>query len=209
MNTRAKLFWLVWLIVVIAVLWWFAKAASGASYIHVQRNALHSPKGEEQDVPTRIAMPGLPAIPVMPADVFYFAVTAFAGALESEFSNEISFTNLGNGNTASLAWDASSPGVDGYRVHKGWYSGVYDTTFNSTTNLSQTVWLYQPVRSNLVIVVTSQNATNLQWSTGIGKPWTLLGGTNWSATNASPRIWRGVGKSQVNRPKVFITGGWK
>lgn len=60
--------------------------------------------------------------------------------------------------------------------------------------------------NKFVVIVSTSNATNLQYSSFAGKSWSLLGKTNYSETNPAPRLWRAMGKS---RPSLFITGRWE
>lgn len=60
--------------------------------------------------------------------------------------------------------------------------------------------------SNFVVNVTTIGATNLQWTPYFGKGWVLFGATNYTGTNADPRMWRAIGRT---RPSLFITSKWQ
>ncbi len=210
MNIRSKLFWLVWLIVVIAVLWWMAEVASGANYRTIHKHLIQSPKGAEELVPMRVAVLSPSAIVIPPrkpgTNVYYFVATAYSVDLESDFSNEVSFTNVLRSEFAVVAWDPSpSPSAIGYRVHWGRISGQYTNAVDAENNLSLSVRILPPILSNVVITVTSRDATNLQWTTRIGQPWNLLGATNWSDTNPPMRLWRAMGRSPTKPGEVFVS----
>ena len=141
---------------------------------------------------------------------FYFAATATDSAGQtSSNSVAVSWTNTLalRAKTITLAWDRS-PGtnsITNYAVLKGRAPNTYTNVYFAGTNLTLTVPLYPPAPTNLLVVLTSMNATNLQWCSALGKPWTLLGATNYTATNPPMRMWRGVGKSVVNPSKLTLT----
>lgn len=138
----------------------------------------------------------------------YLAATATdTGGYESDFSNEaVLALGTNRANLVTLAWD-KSPGTNkiaNYKVYRGAASRSYTTNFSAGTNLTLTVPIYPPSPTNLVVVVTSVNATNLQWATALGKSWSLLGATNYTATNPPMRVWRGLGRSKANPPRLTV-----
>lgn len=181
----------------------------------VVTNYLHSPKGQEQAIPTRHAAygggeePGPGVGPVWPPPVYFAAVAVSSNGLASEFSNEAVWKPTRGQHTVTLAWDRSpSPDLDHYLIYRGRASGEYTTNFNVGNCLTATIPLYAPVPTNLVVVVTTQNATNLQYCTALGLPWTLLGKTNYTATNPPMRLWRALGRK--NTPvRVFLDAHWQ
>lgn len=151
-----------------------------------------------------------PSAPLIPpakpgTNVYYFAATAKSVDLESDYSDEVSYTNVLKSEFVTLAWDANpSTNVVGYRIYFGRSSGQYTNVTEAGTNLTCSVRILPPVLSNVVITITSRNATNLQWTPKLGQPWTLLGATNWTATNPATRLWRALGKSPTLRGEVFV-----
>ena len=144
----------------------------------------------------------------------YFAATATDEyGLESDYSEECVWTNntLLMAKSITLAWDPS-PGtnvITNYKVYRGQYSGWYDTNFNAGTNLTLQIPLYPPRLSNQVITITSVNATNLQYRSGLTGAWAPLGATNWAATNPPTRFWRAMG-TRLSRPgRAIIQARWQ
>lgn len=194
--TRTKVFWLVWAIIVFLVLWWFAHQAAAAQHIWVVRPAIRSPKGEELAIPARIALPRAEVIPKPEPDVEFFAATAYNADGESDFSNEISFTNNSNLSWLDLAWDpVVSTTVPGYRIYAGWYSRQYDRVYEAGTNLWLTVPLYGYPLTNVILTATTTNGgLSLSISSSPYGPWMNLNTNFWKATNPpSPLFFRGLG----------------
>lgn len=198
MTLRTKLFWAIWLIVVILVMWMVSKQAMGSQHIWVVRPSIQSPKGCEQAVPSRITLPMVIIILPSDPDVEFFSATAYNEYGESDFSNEVAFTNSLNKSFIDLAWSSSaSTNVSGYRIHSGWYSGQYTNVYDAGTNLSVVVPIYGWPLTNWSITVTATNgATNIVRSSSTRGPWTNLNSISWTATNpVSPLFFRGIGKS--------------
>lgn len=139
--------------------------------------------------------------------VYYFTATCKdALGLESDYSNEVIFTNTSanNSNRVSLAWGPSpSTNVVGYYIHEGGAPRTYTNVFSAGTNLAATVTL-QTELTNIVLSVTCTNGgTNIVIGITPRGPWTKLNTTNFVATNfPSPRFFRGIGK---NGNRVLIT----
>lgn len=149
-----------------------------------------------------------------PSQLFYFAATAEGGGTNSEYSNEVAFVRTNNVRLVTLAWDKSPSTnvvVTNYTIWKGRASGVYTNSYVAGTNLTLTVPLLPPALSNLVVAVTSVNATNLQWRAAVNTgSWTKLGATNYTTTNPpSPRFWRAMSKSKSTPSQVFIKSVWQ
>lgn len=198
MISRSKLFWAIWAIVVIAVIWWFAHAASASQHIWVVRPSVQSPKGQEQSIPSRITLPESMIVQPIEPDVKFFSATAYDEYGESDFSNEISFTNSSNTNFITLAWDGNiTTNVVGYKIYSGWYSSQYTNVYDAGTNLSLVVPIYGwPLTNWIITVIATNGATNIAQSGTIHGPWTNLNSTIWTATNpVSPLFFRGIGKS--------------
>lgn len=200
---RTTYFWFIWAVVVLVVLWWFAFQAAGA-HIWTVKPAVRSPKAEELAVPCRIPLPRFEVIPKPPADVEFFAATAFNADGESDFSNEISYSNAANQVWLLLAWDPSaSTNVSGYRIYAGWATGNYDRRYEAGTNLSIGVPFYGYPLTNRVITVTTTNADFLQYRDGLKEPWYSIPTNYWRATNPpAPRFFRAGGDDLNSR--VFI-----
>ncbi len=201
MTSRDKAFWVIWLIVVISVLWWLAQVASGAHYRTIHKQLVQSPKGAEEFVPMRAAVLSPSPIIIPPrkpcTNVYHFVATAYSADLESDFSNEVSFTNLLRSEFVELSWDASqSPSSIGYRVHWGRFSGQYTNATDAGMNLTLSVRIMPPILSNIVITVACENGgTNIAYASSVRGAWINLNTTNWIATNpTAPRYFRGIGK---------------
>lgn len=116
---------------------------------------------------------GSPAVPkAMPTpgtNVYYFAATALAGGLESDYSNEVAWTNVNRTNTITLAWDASTgTNVTNYAVYHGEASRTY-TRSNLVGSVTRATVQLNPTLTNRVVVVAVMHATS------IGGPWTQDG----------------------------------
>lgn len=217
-NAKSKLFWLVWLVVVVgAILWLSHLAANGTPVCKSEfvsqgdGSRLLISKWSVKAVRTTMPRPYFIIIP--PAtNTYYFTATATdRNGLESDYSNEVSCRLTNQYQSAvTLAWDASSGTnvITNYAIYIGGLSRTYTNRVNAGTNLTKTVYVGNPRLTNVVITVTSQNATNLQWCSRIGQPWTLLGATNWTATNPTPRFWRAMGRS-TTPGKAFISSRWQ
>ena len=159
-----------------------------------------------------LAAPAAPPVPklVLPpptTSIWYFAATAVdASGLESDYSTEAEFVTTNDVSSITLAWDASpSTNHLTYRLYTGGTSRTYTNMMNVGTNLVATARLAPPPLTNLLLRVTTINATNLQWSATPRGPWTLLGATNLVATNVpSPRYYRALGRSRSTKAQSFI-----
>lgn len=210
MNSLKKswLMWLAWLAVVIGVIWFFAhQMAYGAT----------PPK------------PRKPTAPRKPAAIQQgdgaFKLISPAIIIEPYW-----MTNW-------VGWDYSDwLAVSNFSLYRGATSGVYSNMVLTGKVLSnQIVWLYgttnwivvtakgtnglesdysneirlpQAPLTNYVMFVTSSKATNLQWCSRLGQPWTLLGATNYTKTNGPLRYWRGVERGPSASGKVFARIVW-
>lgn len=136
--------------------------------------------------------------------VWYFAATATDSAgLESDYSNELVWTNTIGASRIMCAWDApsSTNSITNYTVFRGLASGTY--TFepvHAGTNLSVAFWLVRAPSTNRVVHVSSINATSMWTSATLKGPWIQVAATNVSLTNPAPsQFWR------VEQPaKLFI-----
>ena len=158
------------------------------------------------------APPLPPALIVVPVtNRYYFAATATDNYGQvSDYSNETNLVRTGGWRTVTLAWDRS-PGtnvITNYAVLWGGASRSYTNLVNAGTNLSKVVQVLPPMLTNIVVSVTTVNATNLAWAPAIKGLWTMVGATNYSVTNpASSRLFRAVGK-KGSVPKLAIKGTW-
>lgn len=215
-REREGILWAIYILFVIAVLLWVAlTAAYGAP---VKR---HRPIPEDQTTAGRGAL-DLICPTVKPAVPIPKLSTARLMALPSRM-----YTN-------TLAWDyADLSTVTNFQVYRGFTPGVY--TASNLTGLvlsSPFIWIsgttnwavvtaigtngleseysneirVPPIYTNFVVRITTVNATNLQWATALGRAWTLLGATNYTATNPPPSMWRAVGKVG---PSLFIKSRWE
>jgi hypothetical protein len=203
---RSVIFWTLFALLMLGA-WLMCRAAptQGAGALKLVRDAKQSQSLAAMTPPTAI---------IIPPKIFYFAATARADELESDYSNEVSLVRTGSMATVTLAWDASaSTNVDGYAVHKGRESGVYTNTYDAGTNLTLTVSLLPPpAPSNFVVTVTSGRCTNLLYAPTLQSQWTLAGYTNLVATNPTwgrTRYWRGIGRPSATNKTVTITKEWK
>lgn len=154
-------------------------------------------------------LPPLPKVAPLPPKLFYFAATATENnGMESDFSNEVWHTNTNQSVTVTLAWDASlgTNTITNYTVYMGRASGTYSNRTYAGTNLSATVRLYPPPKTNRVITLYTVNATNLQYSTRPQSPWLLAGKTNLCFTNPAIGLYyRPLGASSNKPAKAFIS----
>lgn len=213
MKTRDKIFWLLWLAFVVALIWVCCRqAARASSWNKRSRSASSQTTAGSGSMllmekgPTILAFPK--AIVLPPRQI-----------------------------TNTVAWDYPDLStVTNFRLYRGMSPGIYTSTNLTGKVLSTTfVWTAKttnyaavtalgtngleslfsneirvpPIYTNLVVTVMSFNATNLQWATALGKPWTLYGGTNYTATNPAPRVWRGLGKSKTAPPILSIKATWQ
>lgn len=211
MTKRDKIFWLIWLAFVVALIWVCCRQSA-----HAKSRQWISQGDGANDLIRRSAVV-LPPVERWIYPPYYFAVTAEDKYAESLFSNEVVYTNkmvlIGGklivSNSLPLAWDYPKGSNVTFTVYKGRESGVYTNSYPAGTNLSLIVPLSGPRLTNLVVIITSQNATNLQWATALGKNWSLLGATNYTATNPPTRMWRGLGSSKSTPPKLTIKATWQ
>lgn len=216
MNTmkreKAILLWGLYLLVVLAVLWWVAETiargaptkksfptqGSGAAALMAP-----TPKAPAPRILSAIPLPSVTIPP--PRNV-----------------------------TNTLAWDYPDLStVTNFRLYRGSSPGHYAVsnltgkvlTAPFVWTLGTSNWVVVTALStngleseysneirvptlltNLVITITTTNATNLLYTTRLGLPWTLLGATNFSDTNPPTRFWRAVGK---RRSGLFIDRKWQ
>lgn len=209
--TRTEKLTIGWLIFLVVAVWAIWKCAG----VEVRKSRYPTQGSGARlllDPPRLKAIKRIPflptkAIPVIPVE-YYFAATAQADGLESDYSNEVVYTRTNYTPFVTLAWDRS-PGtnvVTNYVVWLGTNSGQYTQSFAAGTNLTLTVRILPPPLTNYVVTVSTTLATNLQYRTGFSGAWTRLNATNWTATNPpAPRYWRAMGKSS----KVFISIRWQ
>lgn len=151
------------------------------------------------------ASEGQPVPPALPVETstntWYFAATATDNnGLTSDYSNEVSVTNIFSTNppiaSVVLAWDRS-PGtnvITNYTAASGSSSGKYTNFVPVGTNLTATVVVIPPAKPRIVVVQISTTGTNLYGSSVPQGPWSSLGTTNFVATNlAGPIYFRGKG----------------
>lgn len=162
-------------------------------------------------------MPPLPAAIVIPPDTnyatFYFSATATdTNGLESDYSNEVVYTNRYSSysETVALAWDRS-PGtnvITKYSVYYGGASRTYTNVTKAGTNLTAIVRLAPEPPTNFVLTVTATGgATNIFWASSLKGTRMALNTTNYVATNLpAPRYFWGRGK---RGNQVLITGRWQ
>jgi hypothetical protein len=207
LNIRSKIFWLMWFLIVIGVIFWFARMASAATPSVPGKKKVVRKTSEVKAGDGALLLITHPAVIIPPNPIltrYYFAATASNESLESNFSNEVVFTNQFRSGTKSitLAWDRSE-GATSYAIYKGHESGAYSISYPAGTNLFLTVALLWPILSNVVITVTTTGATNLFKAVNPSGPWTALNRTNWITNNPTSReFFRSVGKTS-NR--VFIS----
>ena len=152
-------------------------------------------------------VPPLPSIVIAPSTnrvPYFFAVTAYNGTNESDFSNEVSYTRNSATNTALIfAWDAGTNAVGGYRLYQGRASGTYTNTIDAGTN-TQVTYLFPPPLTNLLVTVSTA-AGNLAKSTDLHGVWRPLSPpqSSISLTNpAGPIYYRSYGNGA---PAVIST----
>lgn len=132
----------------------------------------------------------------------YFAATSVDGSgLESDYSSEVSISmNDARGkSTVTLAWDHPAGWSNlTYRIYRGNRTRTYTTNFNAGHTNQITIPIFAPRLTNLVVWVTSTNATNILWAPSLDfiGPWQLLGTTNWRRTNDPPRMFRAIGRNR-------------
>lgn len=205
MTRRAKIFFLLWFIAVVTLIWYFARVAAYGKevwYVASEHRGLDSPRGHEQVVERRTRVVEmveyLGSRPLRVLYPFYFAATAKDDfGRESDFSNEAEYGYSGTVRYVTLAWDRSpTTNPVTYTIYKGRSSRSYTNSYPAGTNLTLTVPLFDYELSNLVVTVTTTNATNLAWASGLAGPWAKLNTTNWSITNPTAlRYFRALGKN--------------
>lgn len=161
---------------------------------------------------TKGPVPKIPFVEPV-TNTWYFAATATdKQGLESDYSEEISWSTTNQLPRVTLGWDPSPSTnvIVDYKVYVGPASRTYTNAYSAGANLTLTLNLYPPVPTNFVVQVTSANATNLLWCSGLRQPWHLLGATNWAATNDFTRVfWKAVGRSSRRMPLVYLKAGWQ
>jgi hypothetical protein len=141
---------------------------------------------------------------LVPPAVWYFAATATdSDGLESDYSNELVWTNTIGASRIMCAWDApsSTNSITNYTVFRGLASGSYTfAPVHAGTNLSVIFWLVRAPKTNRVVHVSSVNATGMWTAATLDGPWIQVAATNVSLTNPAPsQFWR------VEQPaKLFI-----
>lgn len=200
MSESVKQF-LFWLVALLILIWGVGLCAVA---VPRKRAASYPTQGSGAQALLATAPPAAPSALALPKIViapatYYFAVTARdSNNNTSDFSNELIYLRTNASvQTVKLAWD-KSPGTNRiaeYIVWKGRASGNYTNSYSAGTNLTLTVPLLPPALTNLVVTVTTGNATNLQYRAGFAGAWVMLGATNWTATNPpAPRYWRALGR---------------
>lgn len=142
-------------------------------------------------------------------NVLYFAATATdVWGLTSLYSAELVWVNTNRAQVITLGWDAS-PGtnqITNYTVYQGRTSGVYTNSADAGTNLTASLRIVPAPKTNVVITVTSVNATNLQFSDRLTGGWSLLNATNLTVTNPPVRMFfRPLGVSKSKPARAFVT----
>jgi hypothetical protein len=140
---------------------------------------------------------------VLPPRVWYFAATATdSDELESDYSNELVWTNSTRARGVTLTWDASvSPNITNYKVYWGRSSNTYTSTVSAGTNLTLSLRLTPVSKTNRIVHVSFANASKAWTATHLSGPWAEIAATNVTLTNPAPsQLWR------VEQPaKVVIT----
>lgn len=162
--------------------------------------------------------PPLPSVVVAPPtiNVWYFQLFSIPTNCGPTF---IYWTN--NSPSATLTWsiptgscqtNTPTNNLSGYEIQWGADpASASNTIFLQTTVSNQfptnlTIHLIPPPLTNLLVTVTTTAATNLQWSPDLAGPWTLLGATNWTATNPpAPRYFRALGRSSATKARAMIS----
>ena len=159
--------------------------------------------------PKSLTVPALPKIVIAPSTnrvPYFFAVTAYNGTNESDFSNEVSYTRNSATNTALIfAWDAGTNSVGGYRLYLGRSSGNYTNTIDAGTN-TQATYRFPPPLTNLLVTV-STDAGNLARATDLHGVWRPLSPpqSSLSLTNPTGPIYY---RSYGNGAPVSISTRW-
>lgn len=214
-RDRERLLWVVYALFVIAVLLWVALAAAYGAPMK-----RHRMPPEDQTTAGRGAL-----------DLISTTVNPKAALPEFTTKLIVMPTRLV---TNTLAWDyADLSTVTNFRIYRGFTPGSYSSS-NLTGKVLTTPFVWTSgttnwvavtalgangieseysneirvpaIYTNLVVVITTANATNLQYSARLGLAWTKLGATNYTATNPPPRMWRAMGKT---RPSLFIRSWWQ
>ena len=165
-------------------------------------------KSTTTTAPTVTSMESLiPMAVVLPPNTnywWYFAVTAVGtNGLESDYSEELAYSNGIHATSLTLAWDPSATSNVTYKVYQGRSSGNYTNISYVGTNLSLSVRLIPIPKTNIVITVTT-TGTNLAYATTLKGPWTKYNKTTFKDTNPPTRYWRGLGQgSKVVTTAVF------
>lgn len=140
---------------------------------------------------------------LVPPAVWYFAATATdSDELESDYSNELVWTNSTRARGVTLTWDASvSPNITNYKVYWGRSSNTYTSTVSAGTNLTLSLRLTPVSKTNRIVHVSFANASKAWTATHLSGPWAEIAATNVTLTNPAPsQLWR------VEQPaKVVIT----
>lgn len=137
---------------------------------------------------------------------WFFAATAKdKDGLESDWSNELVWTNSVRARVVTLAWDASpSPGVTNYAVYHGRASRTYTNTTLAGTNLSVSVRLARPLLTNRLVVVSS-TSTGMFYGDTMTGPWTYTSETNILTFNPSGnRFYRAVPGGAVRVTEAWL-----
>lgn len=201
MNTRDKIFWMLWVIIALAAILLTIKA-SGDCYPTQGSGAydlIRTPSVRGTAIPE-------PSVVITPTyRNFYFAAIATNAYGQSDFSNEAVYTRTSSVTFVTLKWDPPlTNNVDGYFLYWGKSSGLYTNKTYWGTNLTATVRIIPEMPSNLVVSVTESNASNMAWSSSPKGPWSTTGFSKYTTTNpVGPRYFRAYGSK--NNSKVFIT----
>ena len=143
---------------------------------------------------------------------------------------------MARGGSVTLAWDPSpgTNVISHYNIYYGSDSGNYTSVVNAGSALTCTIsnligattYYFAAtavdtaglesdyssevstciIGTNILVRITSVNATNLQWSQTLSGPWNLIGATNWTGTNmVGPVFARALGPDQFHPGQAFIS----
>lgn len=131
---------------------------------------------------------------------FYIVATAWNNNLESDYSVELVYSPTNYVSNVRVAWDIVTNATS-YTVYFGRVSGTYTNSTDAHTNTGVTIQLRPLPKTNVVLTITSINATNLASSSNM-KNWTMLNRTNYTRTNPPTPIYY---KALGNKAKTFVS----